>query len=98
MSGPSDPPDPTTNAYRRDLADIALAGRVIASHFARPIERTVAEPSTLRARPSEQAEALKTLGKGDRFSVVEDSLGWSWGYGGKERRVGYIRSEALATP
>jgi hypothetical protein len=24
-------------------------------------------------------------------------LGWSWGYAGKERRVGYVRSATLGT-
>jgi hypothetical protein len=34
LAGPSDLPDPDFHAYRKDLADIALAGRVIASHYA----------------------------------------------------------------
>jgi hypothetical protein len=28
--------------------------------------------------------------------MLDDSLGWAWGYAGDERRVGYARSEALA--
>jgi len=27
--------------------------------------------------------------------MLDDSVGWAWGYAGKERRVGYVRSEAL---
>jgi hypothetical protein len=27
--------------------------------------------------------------------MLDDSLGWAWGYAGKDRRVGYVRSEAL---
>ena len=34
LAGRSNPPDPKFNAYRPDLADVALAGRVIASHYA----------------------------------------------------------------
>ena len=30
--------------------------------------------------------------------LLDDSLGWAWGYAGKERRVGYVRSDALTTP
>ena len=39
LPGRRDPPDPAFNAYRKDLADVALAGRVIASHYAEPIDR-----------------------------------------------------------
>jgi hypothetical protein len=27
--------------------------------------------------------------------MLDDSLGWAWGYAGKDRRVGYVASEAL---
>ena len=28
--------------------------------------------------------------------MLDDSLGWAWGYAGEDRRVGYVRSETLA--
>jgi hypothetical protein len=28
--------------------------------------------------------------------MLDESLGWAWGYAGEERRVGYVRSEAVA--
>ena len=28
--------------------------------------------------------------------MLDDSLGWAWGYAGKDRRVGYVRERALA--
>ena len=31
-----------------------------------------------------------------RLLMLDDSLGWAWGYAGKERRVGYAPSAALA--
>ena len=95
LSGPSDPPDPHFNAYRKDLADAALVSRVIASHYAEPLTRRVAAPAVLRSEPSDNASALRDLGAGDVFEMLDDSLGWAWGYAGKERRVGYVRSEAL---
>ena len=95
LSGPSDPPDPDYHAYRKDLADIALAGRVIASHYAEPVERVVAGPAALRQSPSDDAEAIGELAPGEPFAMLDDSLGWAWGYAGKERRVGYIRSECV---
>jgi hypothetical protein len=27
--------------------------------------------------------------------MLDDSLGWAWGYGGKQRRVGYVPSDSL---
>jgi hypothetical protein len=35
------------------------------------------------------------VGEGDPFDLLDDSLGWAWGYAGEDRRVGYVRSEAL---
>jgi hypothetical protein len=95
LSGHSDPPDPAFNAYRKDLADIALAGRVIASHYAEPLHRTIAQPTALLAGPSGEAEVLCELASGERFEMLDDSVGWAWGYAGSERRVGYVRSEAV---
>ncbi|MEO8456010.1 MAG: hypothetical protein ABI454_12705 [Sphingomicrobium sp.] len=97
LSGPSDLPDPDYHAYRKDLADIALAGRVIASHYAQPVERIVVSPAVLRESPSDDAESLRELAPGEPFAMLDDSLGWAWGYAGKKRRVGYIRSESVRT-
>ena len=95
LTGPSNPPDPKFNAYRPDLADVALAGRVIASHYAAPIAKTAVSNATLRIAPSDEAEELAELETDDPFSMLDDTLGWAWGYAGRDRRVGYVRSEAL---
>jgi hypothetical protein len=95
LSGPSDPPDPASNAYRKDLADIALAGQVIASHYAEPVDRTVVSPGELRVAPQDGAELIAELAPGEHFRLLDDGLGWAWGYAGKGRRVGYVRSESL---
>jgi hypothetical protein len=50
----------------------------------------------LRRAPSDDAEIIRDLGSGERFAMLDDSLGWAWGYAGEERRVGYVRSDALA--
>jgi hypothetical protein len=95
LAGPSRRPDPRFNAYRRDLADVALAGDVIASHYAEPLGRTIARATTLRAGPSDDAEALGALAPGEAFAMLDNSLGWAWGYAGGDRRVGYVRSDSL---
>lgn len=95
MAGPSSLPDPDHCAYRKDLADIALAGRVIASHFAKPIERRVTAAAELRPSPSDDGQSIRILQPEEPFALLDDSLGWAWGYAGTDRRVGYVRSEAL---
>jgi hypothetical protein len=35
------------------------------------------------------------MAAGELFCMLDDTLGWAWGYAGEDRRVGYVRSEAL---
>ncbi len=77
------------------MADVALVDCVIASHYAEPVERTVMASATLRADPSDDAKAIRELNAGEGFAMLDESVGWAWGYAGKDRRVGYVRSEAL---
>ena len=83
------------NAYRPDLADAALTGQVIASHYADPVDRVTASAVTLRQSASPEGEAIREMAAGELFCMLDDTLGWAWGYAGEERRVGYVRSEAL---
>jgi hypothetical protein len=68
---------------------------VIASHYAEPLPRLIAVASSLRSGRSDQSEAIAELAPGDPFDLLDDSLGWAWGYAGRERRVGYVESAAL---
>ena len=95
LSGPSDLPDPDHHAYRKDLADVCLAGRVIASHYAEPLDCRIASATALRSAPLDDGEAIRELAVGEPFAKLDDSLGWAWGYAGEERRVGYVRSDSL---
>ena len=36
------------------------------------------------------------MAEGAQFLMLDDTLGWGWGYAGDERRVGYVRSDALS--
>ena len=92
----SDLPDPRTHAYRKDLADVALAGRVIASHYAEPLARYLVEEARLLSEASPDAEQLAALNKGDEIRILDNSLGWAWGYG-PDGRVGYVPARALGT-
>ena len=73
-----------------------LAGRVIASHYAEPVDRVIVAHSVLRQSPSDDSETIRELAPGEAFAMLDESLGWAWGYAGQDRRVGYVRSEAVA--
>jgi len=83
------------HAYRPDLADVALAGRVIASHYAEPARRLVSLGGPLRAGAASDAEVIGQVEAGDGFEMLDDSLGWAWGYAGPQRLVGYLPSETV---
>jgi hypothetical protein len=78
------------------LADVALAGRVIASHYAEPVGAVVVHAATLREAPSGDGAPIGELAPGEPFAMLDDRLGWAWGYAGNERRVGYALRDALA--
>jgi hypothetical protein len=79
------------------LADVALATRVIASHYAEPLGCVVECGTALRRGPAENAPEIRALRNGEPFEMLDDSLGWAWGYAGQERRVGYVRSDTLGS-
>ena len=94
LSGVSNLPDPKTNAYRADLADSALAGRVIASHYADPMLRHIAVDAPFFVAADETSEQITTLGAGDELMMLDNSRGWAWGYG-PDGLVGYVRADAV---
>lgn len=77
------------------MADVTLANRVIASHYAEPVQRVVGMTTGLHLAPSGESELIRELTAGERFDMLDDSLNWAWGYAGEDRRVGYVRSDAL---
>ena len=68
---------------------------MIASHYAEPLDRTLSHQAALRSAPTEDANVICELPSGERFAMLDDSLGWAWGYAGEDRRVGYVRATAL---
>ena len=96
LDGPTTPVDATFNAYREDVADIALAGKVIASHYAEPLIRICVTATELlhgRAVSFMQPEALI---EAETFAVLDCTLGLAWGYRVRDHRVGYVDQTALA--
>ena len=95
LVGKSNPPDPTIHAYRKDLADVALAGRVVSSHYAEPLLRHLATDAAFVGGREDGAATIAMLAEGDELYMLDCSLGWAWGYAGAQRRVGYVRATAL---
>ena len=50
----------------------------------------------LRSTPADDGDAICELEPGEPFALLDDSLGWAWGYAGETRRVGYLRPNALS--
>jgi hypothetical protein len=69
---------------------------VIASHYAEPVDREIAAGTPLRSAPADDAEVIRELAPGEHFAMLDDSLGWAWGYAGEDRRVGYVHLSAIA--
>ncbi|PVX29185.1 SH3 domain-containing protein [Sphingomonas pokkalii] len=87
--------DPRVDAVRPDLADIRLAGRVFAPHYAAPLPRVVRQETTLHAASTRADPPLLTLQKGDVFEVLEFAGGKAWGVAPGPALVGYIDASAL---
>lgn len=99
LSGPSRPIDDRVHAYRRDLVDLALAGQLVAPHYARPMIRGCGlAPSLVRLQPTDTAEAVTELLPGEEFSVLDVSGDWAWGYCRFDHRVGYVEVGRLSDP
>ncbi|TFI57154.1 peptidoglycan endopeptidase [Sphingomonas parva] len=99
LDGPSIVLDPRIHAWRKDIADVGLAGRLFAPHYARPLIRDCGLlPTPLRAEPQDDAAAVSELLPGEKFAVLDITSGWAWGYSLLDHRVGYIEAIELADP
>jgi hypothetical protein len=70
---------------------------VIASHYAEPLACRISVATALRGGPSDDASVIRELGAGEPFALLDNSLGWAWGYAGEEQRVGYVPSETVGS-
>lgn len=88
--------DPREAAFRADLADVALAGRIAVPHYAAPVLREVRVASVaLRAGPGAEEVAVSQLLLGERFALLEAAGSTGWGYGLHDHYVGYLDLDAL---
>ncbi|WP_332836089.1 C40 family peptidase [Flavisphingomonas formosensis] len=83
-------------AVRQDIADLELADRIFAPHYARAERRGCLMPfAMVRSAGDVGATAVSQLLFGEDFYVLDISGGWAWGYCGHDHYVGYIPAASL---
>jgi cell wall-associated NlpC family hydrolase len=89
-----DPLDTRLFAYRPDLADQALLGRIEAARFATPTAHQCSVPwSPMFHAPG--GEQCSELLFGEHFMVLDTSDGFAWGWSAHDHYVGYIAADVL---
>lgn len=89
--------DRRLNAFRDDLADRRLEGRVNSARFVEGRRATIAAPVLdLKSRPEPDAGIDTQLLCGEAVLVFEEMEGWAWVQAERDGYVGYASAEALA--
>jgi len=89
--------DPRLHAFRPDLADRRLHGRVEAPRYAEgEPARIVVGQATLRRAPAAEAPKDSELLFGEAVLVFDRQDGWAWVQAGRDGYVGYVEQEHLA--
>jgi hypothetical protein len=88
--------DKRTTPIRGDLADIKLAGKLFAPHYAIPMLRTGIAPVTeIHEQPDAGSKPVSALIHGEEFAVLDVAGEWAWGYCKHDNYLGYIRFAEL---
>lgn len=88
--------DRRLNAYRPDLADITLRGKVDAAAFTAGTPKRVIVPvCDLRSKPELESGPQSQILYGDEVTVFEQANGWSWVQAKRDRYVGYVPDAEL---
>lgn len=89
--------DPRLNAFRGDLADHRLEGRVNSARFVEGRRSSVATPVLdLKSRPEPHGGIDTQLLCGDTVIVFDEVEGWAWVQAERDGYVGYASADALA--
>lgn len=98
QTAPLSPLDPRDHAWRADLADIALADRIVVTNYVAPVRREAAVQVPVLAAPDAAAPAVTELLPGEGFAVLDEGAEFAWGYGLRDGYVGHVRRDALIAP
>lgn len=89
-------PDPRLNAYRADIADVALKGRVIADRYTDGAAARICLPVVPSRKVPDRARPRDTEYLfGEPVTVFDRGDGWAWVQSSRDRYVGYIEEAAL---
>jgi Bacterial dipeptidyl-peptidase Sh3 domain len=94
LTGHSADLDASTNAVRGDLADVELADRVFAPHYAQAVAWRASQTTEIHAQPAIDAPVIGKLLAGDAFNLLDINAGWAWGR--TAFAVGYVPAESIA--
>jgi cell wall-associated NlpC family hydrolase len=86
--------DPRVEAVRGDLADVSLAGKLFAPHYAEAVETVCARPFTPICEKPDGPQISELL-SGEVFMLLDVSGGWAWGWSAHDHYVGYVEATAL---
>jgi len=90
-------PDPRLHAYRPDLADAALRGRVDAPRFVEPRLMQVAEPVvSVHREPRFDAMQITQALLGEAVKLFDEEEGWAFVQLVGDGYVGYVNGNALS--
>ena len=96
LTGHSFVGDKRMTPIRGDLADIKLAGKLFAPHYAVPMLRTGIAPVTeIHEQPDAQSMPVSALMHGEEFAVLDVAGEWAWGYCCHDSYLGYLRFAEL---
>jgi cell wall-associated NlpC family hydrolase len=89
--------DPRLNAYRADLADARLKGKIEAARFVEgERRRVVVDHAPMRPRAAHEEPIASEVIRGEAFVVFDETAeGWAWGQLETDAYVGYVPSDAL---
>ena len=97
MSFPSlDPLDTRLNAWRPELADARLRGKVVADRFVSGSPGQISVAFTdIRSRPDRLASIDTQLLYGDQVTIFDESDGWLWVQNTDDGYVGWIEAAVI---
>jgi Bacterial dipeptidyl-peptidase Sh3 domain len=81
---------------RDDLADVELADRVFAPHYARALKQKALRGAAVLQAPKADAMVSGSMAEGDAVELFDISGGWAWVR--TADAVGYVPSETLGQP
>lgn len=89
--------DARLNAFRADLADARLEGRVEAARFVAGRPARISAPvADVRRAPKPEAGIDTQFLYGDDVLVFEEADGWAWVQAERDRYVGYVEASGIA--